>query len=130
MDPVLFGMFVVVVSFLGYGAVFAVLRSAANTRDDVTAEWEGLRITATELIEGYRRKAKRHPLSGLSARVEESRTKGRHISSVGHWSIRMTIDGPHTAITRTTSLRCPNAEGRARAFAAKVNLASQQLEYH
>lgn len=35
---------------------------------------EGLRLTATELIEGYRAEARHHPLKGLVARAEDSGT--------------------------------------------------------
>ena len=73
MDPVLFGLFAIVVLFVGYGVLFAVWRAAADRTAGVTAEWEGLRITATELIEGYRRRAKRHP---CRASVHELRSPG------------------------------------------------------
>ena len=35
------------------------------------AAWEGLRVTQTELIEGCKANARRHPLNGLMARVED-----------------------------------------------------------
>jgi hypothetical protein len=131
MDPVLVGMFVVVVVFVGYGVAHFEWRAIADRRDGVIAEWEGLRLTRTELIEGYRRNAQRHPLSGLSARVEECGTEGRNISSVGQRCIHVTIEGPHTAIVRTMSVkRHPSADARARTFAEKLNLASRQLEHH
>lgn len=35
------------------------------------AAWEGLRVTQTELIEGCKANARRHPLNGLMARAED-----------------------------------------------------------
>ena len=53
MDPVLVAMCVIVAVFLGYGVADFAWRSIADRRDGVIAEWEGLRLSATELIEGY-----------------------------------------------------------------------------
>jgi hypothetical protein len=131
MDPVLVAMCVIVAVFLGYGVAHFAWRSIADRRDGVIAEWEGLRISATELIEGYRPNAKRHPVSGLSASVEECGTERRNVSSVGRRCLHVTIAGPHPAIVRTMSVKChPKADARARAFAEKVNQASRQLEHH
>jgi hypothetical protein len=47
-------MFVAVVPFVAYCVAVRVWRSIVDRRDGVTAEWDGLRISTTDLIEGYR----------------------------------------------------------------------------
>ena len=96
----------------------------------MTAEWEGLRITSTELIDGYRSNATRHRLSDLCAAVEECRTKSRDISNFGSRCIHVTVEGPDTYIDRTLCARSPHAEAQARAFAANLNHARRQLQHH
>jgi hypothetical protein len=130
MDPVLVEVYVLSVLFMGYGVALCASRAKADRRAGVTAEWEGLRITSTELIDGYQRNATRHRLSGLCAAVEECRTKPCNISSVGSQYMHVTIEGPDTYIERTVSASCPNAEARARAFAANLNHARRQLQHH
>jgi hypothetical protein len=130
MDPVLVEVSTLYVLFVGYGAALCASRATADRRAGVTAEWEGLRITSTELIDGYRRNATRHRLSDLCAAVEECRTKPRNISSLGSRCLHVTIQGPDTYIDRTVSANCPSAQARARAFAANLNHARRQLEHH
>ena len=53
---------------LGIAIAVAILvfKARANKRDAVVMDWEGLRFTRTELIEGYGQNARRHPLKGLT----------------------------------------------------------------
>jgi hypothetical protein len=43
-----------------------------NKEQRVLANWQCLRITRTELIEGYKKDARRRPLSGLTARADDA----------------------------------------------------------
>ena len=45
-------MFVAVVLFVAHGVAVRVWRSIVDRRDGVTADWDGLRISTTDLIEG------------------------------------------------------------------------------
>jgi hypothetical protein len=130
MHPILVGTVVLFVLCVGYGVALCTSRATADRRAGVTAEWEGLRITSTELIDGYRRNATRHRLSDLCAAVAECRTKSRDISAVGNRSIHVTIEGPDTYIDRILSASCPDTEAQARAFAANLNHARRQLQHH
>ncbi|BBZ48098.1 hypothetical protein [Mycobacterium parmense] len=115
---ILFAVFVVV-------AVLAGRQGRANARDGVTAHWEGLRITDTELIEGYDANASRYPLNGLTARVEDSTIPigGRH-----ERRIHVIVEGPNTAVVKGRKVTAfNNGEPSARKFVTALNNASHQL---
>jgi hypothetical protein len=63
---------------------------SSSLSEGVIAAWEGLRITNTELIEGYKANARRHALKGLTARVEDSGTRwiadvrGADLNDIGY----------------------------------------------
>lgn len=88
-----------------------------NKRQLVLAHWKGLRITRTELIEGYKRSATRHPLRGLVARIEGTNTR-----------ISVVVEGPDTLIVESSAINnLPwMRKALAEEFAAALNLASQQ----
>jgi hypothetical protein len=132
------GFLVAVVVVLGIRALAkAAGQGKRNVADGVIAAWEHLRITKTELIEGYKAKATRHSLAGLTARVETSGTVVTHVSGGGGMvssgttderSLHLTIEGPYTAIVHTVKLKGkPYADVEARKFAAALNMASCQL---
>jgi hypothetical protein len=115
---VLLGVFVVV-------AVVAGRQGRANARDGVIAHWEGLRITQTELIEGYDANAERYPLKGLTARVEDTTTP---IGSRDERRIHVIVEGPSTAVVKgRKDTVFYNGAPSARKFAAALNMASRQL---
>lgn len=101
-----------------------------------------LRITRTELIEGYREGAPRHSLAGLTARVEDSGTLNRRITAtrmvaLGVFALAapkrqddrevyLTIEGPTTAIVRAIKVKSnPTIGVTARKFAMDLNAASR-----
>jgi hypothetical protein len=90
-----------------------------NRRQLVVADWEGLRITRTELIEGYKGRATRHSLRGLTAWVEPD---GKRVGVV--------VEGPGTSIVKISSIYnlpfMPAKVPSTQRFAAALNLASQQ----
>jgi hypothetical protein len=90
-----------------------------NRMQGVIAHWEGLRITRTELIEGYKRKAMRRPLRGLAAEVAQ-----------GDGKVSVVVEGPDTFIVATTRAFTLIDRGkpvpRAHEFVAALNLASRQ----
>jgi hypothetical protein len=111
-------------------AVIANQQRKQNQAEGVIAAWEGLRITNTELIEGYGQNARRHPLNGLTARVEDSGTHSHNDKRRVH----LTVEGPNTAIVRTKQIggrsdgpTSYHADENARKFAAALNLASRQV---
>lgn len=113
---VLLGVFVVV-------AVLAGRQGQANARDGVIAHWEGLRVTETELIEGYGENAARHPLKGLTARVEDTTTR---IGSRDERRIHVVVEGPDTTLVKTRKVTAIyNGDASARKFAAALNTASR-----
>lgn len=115
---ILFGVFVVV-------AVLAGRQGRANARDGVVAHWEGLRITKTELIEGYDPNAARYPLKGLTARVEDTTTA---IGGRDERRVHVIVEGPNTAVVKGRKVTVVyNGEPSARKFAAALNTASRQL---
>jgi hypothetical protein len=65
----------IVVEFIGAAVIVGIRQGRANVRQGVIAAWEGLRVTQTELIEGYKANARRHPLNGLTARVGDTGTR-------------------------------------------------------
>ncbi len=115
---ILIGVFVVV-------AVLAGRQGRANARDGVIAHWEGLRITETELIEGYGENAARRPLKGLTARVDDTTTR---IGGRDERRIHVIVEGPSTAVVKGRKVTAIyNADPSARKFAAALNMASRQL---
>jgi hypothetical protein len=106
-------------------AVLAGRQGRANARDGVIAHWEGLRINETELIEGYGENAARHPLKGLTARVEDTTTR---VGSRDERRIHVIVEGPGTAVVKGRKVTAIyNGEPSARKFAAALNMASRQL---
>jgi hypothetical protein len=106
-------------------AVLAGRQGRANARDGVISHWEGLRITDSELIEGYGENAPRHPLQGLAARVEDTTTR---IGSRNERRIHVIVEGPNTAVVKGTKVTIiSNGEASARRFAAALNTASSRL---
>jgi hypothetical protein len=119
---------------------------AQNRADSVIAHVEipggSLRLAATELIEGYGENARRHPVAGLVARVEDSGTLNRRVTATrlvafGVFALAapkkqddrelyLTIEGPTTAIIRTIQVKnAASITTRARSFAMQVNMASK-----
>ena len=104
------------------------------------------RFTSTELIEGYFDGAARHPLVGLTARVEDSGTLNRRITAtrlvaLGVFALAvpkkqddrevyLTIEGPSTAILHTISLKKGSTITGAvvRKFAMELNAAIRVAE--
>jgi hypothetical protein len=130
----------------------AAARNAQDVRDGVITVWENLRISKTQLIEGYTSNAPRHSLAGLTATVETSGTVIVNTYTV-HDGVRMNngqivgprfssrtstsderqvhvrIEGPQTGFVYTVKLKDnPKADTEAREFAAQLNLASRQLQ--
>lgn len=118
----------------------------ADQAAGIIAKWYDLRLTKTELIDGVGKHAKRYPLAGLTARVENTgtvtTTGGRYSGSGGGGSysantsddrkVHLMIEGPDMAITRSLSVRIyGNADVTARQFATTLNMASRrQLAEH
>jgi transcription initiation factor TFIID subunit TAF12 len=93
-------------------------RINANTRDHVLLDWDGLRVTQTELIEGYSKSAKRHSLKGLEARVDEAGF--------------VIVEGPNTAVVHPVPKESDQHKSdwqaqRAREFVANLNMRVHQL---
>jgi hypothetical protein len=90
-----------------------------NARRLVLADWQGLRITRTELIEGYKTSATRHPLRGLAAWVERDEKQ-----------VYVVVEGPDTAIVKISSIHnlpfMPSKLPTAQEFVAAFNLACQR----
>src|SRR5271155_4485537 len=107
------GLFIVFLIFIALcaAAAYSGQRVArANGKDGVFATWEGLRVSKTELIEGYKADARRHPLQGLAARVEDSPDDRR---------VHVIIEGPDTNIVKSTKASSPrNGDAAARQFVA------------
>ncbi|BBZ12547.1 DUF2510 domain-containing protein [Mycobacterium branderi] len=142
MLSLLFLMFVAVIVFV---VVYRIRANKANARDGVIADWAGIRMTRTELIEGYKENAPRHPLAGLTARVENSGSvtstvRGSVYGGSGNVAtdsqdnrqVHLIVEGPNTAITKTVSAKYGgNADASARQFATALNMASRrQLAEH
>jgi hypothetical protein len=111
---------------LGIGIAIAIIvfKAKANKRDDVVMDWEGLRFTRTELIEGYSQNARRHPLKGLTARVEDT---GFHRGGPNQHRIHVIVEGPDTAIVKSSRSKSRFSDTAARKFVATLNMASRQL---
>ena len=105
-----------------FRAIAAAHHKRLNRKRGVFAHWEGLRLTRTELIEGYKRKARRHPVTGLAAHVEQCNEL-----------VSVVVEGPDTSIVKNfestrlaTVLSGGKAVPRAHEFVAALNLASQR----
>jgi hypothetical protein len=113
-----------VVLFVGSAIYVGNRRGEANAGDGVIASWEGLRVTRTELIECYSQPALRHPLHGLTARVEDSGTNIRQGGGRDDRRIHVIVEGPNTAVVKTKKVASTyNADASARNFAATLNMA-------
>jgi hypothetical protein len=110
-------------------------RSWKDRRAGVIEAWSELRLTKTELIEGYKKNALRHPLTGLSAKVEVIEPSAAQPAAQGSAEriggsdqarshVRLTVEGPHTAIIRSETMYS-DTEGKARDFAAHIDLAGR-----
>lgn len=142
---------VIVFVIVGIVVVFAVRtvvrRNAQNAADHVIASFQfnegALRLTASELIEGYGEEAPRHPVSGLTASVEDSGTVNRRLTAtrmllLGPLSLAvpkklddrelfLTIEGPTTGLLRSVTLKDKSASTGAavRRFAMAINTAAR-----
>jgi hypothetical protein len=112
--------------------------------DGVIAVWEILRISETQLIEGYTSNAPRHSLAGLTATVETTGTVitedggyrmnngvivGRRTTTRDERQVHVRIEGPQGGFVYTVKLKDnPEADAKAREFAAQLNRASRQLQ--
>lgn len=100
-----------------------------------------LRLTETELIEGYDNE-KRHPVAGLVARVEEGGSLNRRFTvtrivalgvlaaglpkKIDDRTLYLTIEGPQTVIVHEIPLKkSPEIGATARKFAAMLNQLSK-----
>jgi hypothetical protein len=99
-------------------------KARANKRDGVVMDREGLQFTRTELIEGYTQNALRHPLKGLTARVEDT---GFHRGGPNQHRIHVIVEGPNTAIVKSARSKSRFSDGQARKFVATLNMLSRQL---
>ena len=97
-------------------------RERLDKDQGVLAAWESLRITRSELIEGYKRASRRRSLNGLTARVDDD--GGR---------VRVIVEGPGTTIVESHRLVSAgyliprNATDRAASFVTAFNLASKMV---
>jgi hypothetical protein len=101
----------------------SIRQGKANAAAGVIAHWEGLRVTRTELIQGYSQNAPRHPLKGVKARVEDTGARVR--GGKDDRRIHVIIEGPGIAIVKTKKVAATyNGDALARQFAATLNVAS------
>jgi hypothetical protein len=97
-------------------------RQRLDKDQGVLASWECLRITRSELIEGYKRTARRRSLNGLTARVDD-----------GGGRVRVIVQGPGTTIVESHRLVSAgyliprNATDSAAKFVTAFNLASKMV---
>jgi hypothetical protein len=91
---------------IAFGIAIIIFKARANKRDAVVMDWEGLRFTRTELIEGYSQNARRHPLKGLTARVEDT---GFHRGGPNQHRIHVIVEGPNTAIVKSARSKSRSA---------------------
>ena len=115
---VLYFLIIVVPALIGMGIYYGlrgIERSLRDRRAGVVEEWSELRLTKTELIEGYKKNALRHPLNGLSAKVEVIKPSADQPVPQGsdepitrrdetRFHVRLTVEGPHTAIVRNDTM--------------------------
>jgi hypothetical protein len=135
---------IIMVAVFVIAVAYQVSVAKAKKAAGVIASFANLNLTKTELIEGLGDTAPRHPLAGLTARVEDSGTLNRRITAtrlvaMGPFALAakkkqddreafLTVEGPDVAIVRTVQMKNkPSAGSEARAFAAKLNLLSRQL---
>lgn len=150
MDKVLQGIGSVVFILVVIAAIVIWLwlkqsQGQANNAEGVTATLKipdgvTLRMTATELIEGYG--GTRHRIAGLVARVEEGGTVNRRFTvtrivalgvlaaglpkRIDDRTLYLTIEGPNTVIVHEIPLKKDSQMGvKARTFAAKINAVSK-----
>jgi ribosomal protein L7/L12 len=129
---------VVTVVFIIAMAVQTAARNADKAAG-IIAKFDGLQLTATHLING----GIKHPLAGLTARVEDSGTLNRRITAtrlvtLGVFALAakkkqddrevyLTIEGADVQILRTVQFKKNVAAGTAaRQFAGQLNLLSRQ----
>ncbi|HTQ21922.1 hypothetical protein [Mycobacterium sp.] len=105
-----------------YGIAERARRNRLNKKLGVSADWGKLRITGTELIQGYRRKAARYPLRGLEAWVEHD---GQRIHVVVEGRDTSVVESRYTR-SFTNVFGMGNVEPSAQEFVAALNLASQR----
>jgi hypothetical protein len=141
-------LFVIAFGLIAWYHIAKDTRNRAQNRADSVIAYVAipgggsLRLTATELIEGYGENARRHPIAGLVARVEDSGTLNRRVTATrlvafGVFALAapkkqddrelyLTIEGPTTAILRTIQVKnAASITTRARSFAMQVNMASK-----
>jgi hypothetical protein len=117
-----FWFFLPAVIFFTTAIGIGIWHAKRNNADGVIANWRSLRITHTELIEGYLQNARRHSLKGLKARVEDSGTRHKD------HRIHVIVEGPTTAVVRTAKASSAwTSDKEARQFAANLNMLSRQL---
>jgi ribosomal protein L7/L12 len=137
-SPPLAVVVTLVVIFLCAVAVKRLFANPADDTDDVVGIHQGLRLTEAVLIETAGVSVLRHPLHGLSARVEtrygrNDRVTVPRVLFLGvvalaarkkeyDGEVLLIIEGPETAIIRAASLRKnPRAMREAREFADLLN---------
>lgn len=123
-------------------------QQAENAHDGVVAALPvpggSLRLTTTELIEGYGDTARRHPLAGLTASVEDSGTVNRRLTAtrlvalgplalaapkkLDDRELYVSIQGPGVAIVKAIPLKnAPRVGQQARAFVMQLNQQAMAL---
>jgi large subunit ribosomal protein L7/L12 len=137
-SPPLAVVVILFVIFLCAVAVKHLFANPAGDTDDVVGIHQGLRLTASVLVETAGSTVLRHPLLGLSARVEtrygrNDRVTVPRVLFLGvlalaarkkeyDGEVLLIIEGPETAIIRAASLRKnPRAMREAREFADLLN---------
>lgn len=110
---------IVVVLLLAAVIVWLVVKyfgqNSSNRAEGVIAEFRDLRLTSTELIEGYGRSPQRYPLAGMHASVEDS----------NHLTVYLTINTSAGVLLREIALKERSDAGlAARSFAAQINTRS------
>lgn len=133
---------IVIIIFIVVFAIAMGVKSAGESskRDaGVLLSFSDLHLTATHLIEGNPATGVKHPLPGLTARVEDSGTLNRRITAtrlatIGVFALAakkkqddrevyLTIEGDTTAIVKSVQFKAnPKAGLEARQFAAQLNL--------
>jgi hypothetical protein len=70
MNPVLVVLIIAVVCLIAAIAAVGIRQGKKNAADGVIADFDGLRVTRTELINGYSKNAERVSLAGLTAKLK------------------------------------------------------------
>lgn len=137
---IVIGFCVIVVGLIWWAAVSSKRDSDAG----IIASFSGLKLSRTHVIEGGRDSAKRYPLDGASAFVEDAGQLSKRITATRAlatgvvalaWrkrkddrSIFLTIQGPGVALVREVRVEDnKDAPAEARAFAARVNATAAAL---